>query len=161
MKVRDYKENLLLANIPMLAVRIEWAKTRARANRWTEEVDLLEEEMRRVDAFLQWRSGWWKERVGLRGLPEGPQREGETAYAMRQSTVQATLAAEFATEWDGLTELIRRGRSGQVSEEGEDGEQSDEEREGAGDDSGEEEEPVPLLPARTVKPVYVDEVLTM
>jgi hypothetical protein len=48
-----------------------------------------------------------------------------------------------------------------MSEEGEDGEQSDEEREGAGDDSEEEEEPVPLLPARTVKPVYVDEVLTM
>ncbi|KAJ7729133.1 hypothetical protein B0H14DRAFT_3518394 [Mycena olivaceomarginata] len=30
------------------ALRIEWAKTRARAYRWTEEVDLVEEEMRRV-----------------------------------------------------------------------------------------------------------------
>ncbi|KAJ7707008.1 hypothetical protein B0H14DRAFT_2207870, partial [Mycena olivaceomarginata] len=92
------------------AVRIRWAKTRARANHWAEEVDLLEEEMRRVDMFLQWRSGWWKERVGLQGLPEEPQREGETAYAIRQSVVQATLAAEFATEWDSLMELIRRGR---------------------------------------------------
>ncbi|KAJ7801661.1 hypothetical protein B0H14DRAFT_2615098 [Mycena olivaceomarginata] len=143
------------------AIRIEWAKTRARANRWAEEVDLLEEEMRCVNAFLQWRSGWWKERVGLRGLPDGPQREGETAYAIRQSAVQATLAAEFATEWDSLKELIRRGRAGELSDEGEEGEQSDEEREGAGDDSGEEEEPIPLLPARTVNPIDVDEVLTM
>ncbi|KAJ6554112.1 hypothetical protein B0H10DRAFT_2241606, partial [Mycena sp. CBHHK59/15] len=30
------------------ALRVEWAKTRARAMRWHEEVDLLEEEMRRV-----------------------------------------------------------------------------------------------------------------
>ncbi|KAJ7800047.1 hypothetical protein B0H14DRAFT_2253522, partial [Mycena olivaceomarginata] len=81
------------------AVRIKWAKTRARANRWAEEVDLLEEEMRRIDVFLRWRSGWWKERVGLRGLAEGPQCEGEAAYAIRQSGVQATLAAEFAIEW--------------------------------------------------------------
>ncbi|KAJ7853711.1 hypothetical protein B0H14DRAFT_2354164 [Mycena olivaceomarginata] len=142
------------------AVRIEWAKTRARANRWAEEVDLLEEEMCHVDVFLQWRSGWWKERVGLRGLPNGPQCEGETAYAIRQSAVQATLAAEFATEWDGLKELIRHGRVGELLDEGEEGEQSDEEREGAGNDSG-EEEPILLLPARTVNPIYVDEVLTM
>jgi hypothetical protein len=52
-------------------------------------------------------------------------------------------------------------RAGELSDEGEEGEQSDEEREGAGDDSGEEEEPIPLLPARTVNPIYVDEVLTM
>jgi hypothetical protein len=76
--------------------------------------------------------------------------------------VQATLAAEFATdhEWDGLKELIRCGRAGELSDEGEEGEQSDKEREGAGDDSG-EEEPIPLLPARMVNPIYVDEVLTM
>ncbi|KAJ7882560.1 hypothetical protein B0H14DRAFT_2565252 [Mycena olivaceomarginata] len=58
------------------AVRIAWAKTRARAMCWTEEVDLLEEEMRRIVEFLQWRSGWWKERVNIRGLSEGPQRGG-------------------------------------------------------------------------------------
>ncbi|KAJ7792839.1 hypothetical protein B0H14DRAFT_3094116 [Mycena olivaceomarginata] len=63
------------------AVRIEWAKTRARANRWAEEVDLLEEEMRRIDAFLRWRSGWWKERELIRcgragELPEDG-KEGE------------------------------------------------------------------------------------
>ncbi|KAJ7099018.1 hypothetical protein C8R44DRAFT_593419, partial [Mycena epipterygia] len=41
-------------------LRVEWAKTRARAHRWTEEVDLLEEEMRRILVFLEWRAGWWR-----------------------------------------------------------------------------------------------------
>jgi hypothetical protein len=85
----------------MLAVQIEWAKARARSMHWAEEVDLLEEEMCRIGQFLQWRSDWWNAKVDLRGLPEGPQREGETAYAKRQAAVQTRLAADFAVEWDG------------------------------------------------------------
>ncbi|KAJ7300391.1 hypothetical protein DFH08DRAFT_725373, partial [Mycena albidolilacea] len=38
------------------ALQIEWAKTRARAWRWTEEVDLVEEEMRRVLEFQRWKA---------------------------------------------------------------------------------------------------------
>ncbi|KAJ7196057.1 hypothetical protein GGX14DRAFT_403536 [Mycena pura] len=45
------------------ALRIEWARTRAKAHRWSEEVDLLEEEMRRIRAFLTWHSKWWMERT--------------------------------------------------------------------------------------------------
>ncbi|KAJ7271334.1 hypothetical protein B0H12DRAFT_972467, partial [Mycena haematopus] len=41
------------------AVRIEWAKTRARCHRWREEVDLLEAEMARVLRFFDWRTTWW------------------------------------------------------------------------------------------------------
>ena len=41
------------------AMRIEWCKARARANRWTEEVDLLKEEMRRTEQFLEWHANWW------------------------------------------------------------------------------------------------------
>ncbi|KAJ7866849.1 hypothetical protein B0H14DRAFT_3084187 [Mycena olivaceomarginata] len=119
------------------AVRIEWAKTRARSMRWAEEVDLLEEEMRRIRQFLVWREEWWKAKVDRRGLPEGPQREGETAYALRQAGIQAALAKDFATD----------------DEEGSD-------KSGMGS-SGEEDEPIPSLPQRTVKPTYVDEVLVM
>ncbi|KAJ6575811.1 hypothetical protein B0H10DRAFT_1837609 [Mycena sp. CBHHK59/15] len=65
------------------ALRIEWARTRARAWRWTEEVDLLEEEMRRVLEFLKWRAGWWMSLVDQR--PEVVEdvvlQEGFTAYA--------------------------------------------------------------------------------
>ncbi|KAF8187853.1 hypothetical protein K438DRAFT_1764563 [Mycena galopus ATCC 62051] len=130
---------------------------------WAEEVDLLEEEMCRIGEFLKWRSRWWMERVDGRGAPEGPQREGEAAYATRQAAIQATLATEFAGEWAGLADLIRRGRAGELLEEGESDEKAEveEEEEDAADDSGEEEEAIPALPSQTVKATYVDEVLAM
>ncbi|KAJ7864121.1 hypothetical protein B0H14DRAFT_3862645 [Mycena olivaceomarginata] len=138
------------------AVRIEWAKTRARAMRWAEEVDLLEEEMRRTLQFLRWRAGWWAAKVGQRGLPEGPQCEGETAYALRQAKNQTQLADEFTEEWKALAELISQGRAGREVDGAE--ESDDEAEEGASD---EEDEPIPTLPARRLKSTYVDEVLVM
>ncbi|KAJ6538601.1 hypothetical protein B0H10DRAFT_1856886, partial [Mycena sp. CBHHK59/15] len=95
------------------ALRIEWAKARARWMRWAEEVDLLEEEMRRIKQFLTWRAGWWQTQIDRRGLPDGPQREGETAYALRQASFQAALCTDFADKWKDLPELIRKGRAGE------------------------------------------------
>ncbi|KAJ7814657.1 hypothetical protein B0H13DRAFT_1664617 [Mycena leptocephala] len=67
----------------MEALQIEWARTQARAWRWMEEVDLLEEEMRRVLEFLKWRVGWWMSLVDQQ--PEVVEdvvlQEGFTAYA--------------------------------------------------------------------------------
>ena len=37
------------------SMRVEWAKTKAWCTRWEEEVVLIEEEMRRVIVFLEWR----------------------------------------------------------------------------------------------------------
>ncbi|KAJ7108897.1 hypothetical protein C8R43DRAFT_1139824 [Mycena crocata] len=147
------------------AVRIEWAKARARCMRWAEEVDLLEEEMRRVQHFLLWRAEWWKEQIGRRGLEDGPQLEGETAYALRQSALQMKLRGDFMREWKALPELVRKGRAGELEDEhaagaqdGRDGDESEEEDDDAS--SGEEEEPISLLPGREVKSTYVDEILT-
>ncbi|KII90795.1 hypothetical protein PLICRDRAFT_67573, partial [Plicaturopsis crispa FD-325 SS-3] len=41
------------------ALRVEWAKSKARADRWEEEVHLLLEKMRRVLAFGSWQGEWW------------------------------------------------------------------------------------------------------
>ncbi|KAF8059257.1 hypothetical protein FPV67DRAFT_1395314, partial [Lyophyllum atratum] len=41
-------------------IRLEWVKARARADRWREEVMLLEEEMRRVLEYCEWRASWWE-----------------------------------------------------------------------------------------------------
>jgi hypothetical protein len=125
--------------------------------RWAEEVDLLEEEMRRISQFLVWREEWWKAKVDRRGLSEGPQREGETAYALRQVGIQAALADDFAQEWVDLPGLISCGREGATVGEDSDEEGSDESDMG----SGEEDEPIPSLPQRAAKPTYVDEVLVM
>ncbi|KAJ7169278.1 hypothetical protein C8R43DRAFT_1085538 [Mycena crocata] len=93
------------------ALRIEWAKARARSLRWSEEVDLLEEEMCRITQFLMWRSDWWVEQVGRWEREDGPQLEGETAYAMRQAKLQADLRDRFLDLWKELPTLIRKGRA--------------------------------------------------
>jgi hypothetical protein len=46
-------------------LRVEWAKSRARAARWTEDTSLLEDEMRRVIEFQECRAGWWRTQAHL------------------------------------------------------------------------------------------------
>ncbi|KAJ7251255.1 hypothetical protein C8J57DRAFT_1078120 [Mycena rebaudengoi] len=118
------------------ALRLEWAKTRAKSMRWTEEVDLLEVEMERILQFLQWRSDWW---VGLVDLhPEVVKdpslREGYTAYAHRQAKIHSDLRRRFEGDWTDVAALIatHRGQLGTIPE--------DEEEEGEGDEGGEERE---------------------
>ncbi|KAJ7279177.1 hypothetical protein C8J57DRAFT_1713062 [Mycena rebaudengoi] len=155
------------------ALRIEWAKARARCMRWREEVDLLEEEMRRIVQFLVWRSEWWQEQVGRKGLEDGAQLEGETAYALRQSTFQASLAASFMGKWEHLPALIKAGRTTAVDaavggtvtaaasglaaaaaeDSGEEESGDEEEEEGSG---GEEDEHIGALPIRPVRSAYTD-----
>ena len=47
-------------------MRVEWTKTRARAERWSEEVILLNEEMQHILRYFEWKAGWWMMRRGLR-----------------------------------------------------------------------------------------------
>ena len=83
-----------------LAVRIEWAKARARHLRWWEEVHLLREEMRRVRKTLEWRAAWWEERSeGWDELDEAT-TEGLKAYASRQASIQRALHKQFSRLWD-------------------------------------------------------------
>ncbi|KAJ7714022.1 hypothetical protein B0H16DRAFT_1742933 [Mycena metata] len=143
---------------------IEWAKARARSMRWREEVDLLEEEMKRVRRFSVWREGWWMEQVGRKSGLDVPQAEGETAYATRQAGVQRELRRLFDIEWDGVPDLVAAGRLSVVNEDddagvvaGEAGADDANADEGS---SGEEDELIALLPQREVKTTYVDEVMT-
>ncbi|KAJ7602950.1 hypothetical protein DFH06DRAFT_1350766 [Mycena polygramma] len=89
-------------------LRIEWAKTRAKAMRYAEEVDLLEEEMRRVRHFLEWCAGWWRSQVGLRAhlQPDEALREGHAAYAAKQAGYMEGLAARFADHWKDIPRLL-------------------------------------------------------
>ena len=82
-------------------LRSEWAKSRARANRCKEEVLLLKEEMRRVLAFLEWKSEWWLERQSLRGGVTPALAEGITAFAIGQANLQRSLATHFREIWKG------------------------------------------------------------
>ncbi|KAG1794813.1 uncharacterized protein HD556DRAFT_1474044, partial [Suillus plorans] len=89
-------------------MRIEWCKARARAMRWTEEVELLKEEMRRILQFLEWDAQRWDER-GLENTLEDAgedEREGRMAYAKRQASLRRMLAESFKTSWTDTLALV-------------------------------------------------------
>lgn len=81
---------------------------RARVRRWTEEVELLQEEMRRVLAFLQWQSDWWKTRGGdLSHVPDDTIRAGMIAYRERQAQLRLDMRERFKSLWRGSDELVK------------------------------------------------------
>lgn len=83
-------------------MRVEWAKMRARAERWAEEVLLLTEEMRRVIAWFDAKSLWWLNQRSRR-LDVSPETAaGLTAYALKQSVMYQDLAKSFGTHWAPL-----------------------------------------------------------
>ncbi|KZP09993.1 hypothetical protein FIBSPDRAFT_913941 [Athelia psychrophila] len=88
------------------ALHIEWCRARARSMRWSEEVLLLREEMRRVQAFSQWHADWWTAQA--RRLPDlSPEdAEGVAAYAAKQAYVRLRIARSFdrlwRTEWPSM-----------------------------------------------------------
>jgi hypothetical protein len=83
-----------------MVLRSEWCKSRARAARAEEEVILLVEEMRRTLKFLEWRSGWWKERAEGRIVSEAALQEALRAFALEQAALQDQLATSFKSLWE-------------------------------------------------------------
>ncbi|KAH7905404.1 hypothetical protein BJ138DRAFT_1230024 [Hygrophoropsis aurantiaca] len=94
-------------------LRVEWCKARARAARWTEEVQLLSEEMRRTLEFLNWQANWWDERARSRiALLSGETEcEGMIAYANRQTTLRHSLITKFQTLWHDVPAMVASGPS--------------------------------------------------
>jgi len=120
-------------------LRLEWAKSRARAARAREEVMLLKEEMNRVLKYLEWKSEWWRQRADARPGLTKDLTEGLRAYAHDQADIQTALRVHFRKLWDAPL---------QTSEENAPGDDDD-----SDDDDSEEEEAVdvdddddPMLP---------------
>ena len=81
-------------------MRVEWAQCVARAERWREEVILLQEEMRRVVQFLEWRSNDWLAKADLRTDEITPAvHAGLSAYAKKQGPTSRNLAVWFSQRW--------------------------------------------------------------
>ncbi|KAJ7853723.1 hypothetical protein B0H14DRAFT_3085596 [Mycena olivaceomarginata] len=89
------------------ALRLEWAKMRARAWRWTEEVDLVEEEMRRILAFLQWKEKRWLDLADERHNIDDVLHEGLVAYARHQARIQWDLRVCFEGNWQAISGYIK------------------------------------------------------
>lgn len=79
-------------------------KSRARAQRWTEEVLLVREEKRRVLEFLEWRHDWWIERAHMRAVSDPALADGLQAYAYEQAKLQDSLSKSFLAIWGDPTD---------------------------------------------------------
>lgn len=67
--------------------------------RFSEEVELLLEENRRVLQFFQWQESWWLAKGEQTGNMSLMQCEGSRAYALRQAALRAGLRGHFSHMW--------------------------------------------------------------
>ncbi|KAF6746462.1 hypothetical protein DFP72DRAFT_992812 [Ephemerocybe angulata] len=91
------------------AIKVEWAKSRARACRYQEEIRIVREEMNRTIRFFKWKENWWYQRAGARqAMEEVPADydEGLRAYATRQGSLCLSLRKRFEHAWQGVDKQI-------------------------------------------------------
>ncbi|KAF9543190.1 hypothetical protein CPC08DRAFT_649965 [Agrocybe pediades] len=96
------------------SMRIEWCKSKARVDRWKEEVLLLQEEKRRILAFFEHRARQWEDLGSdssvwmLPGVSYDPVAiSGRHAYARQQAHQFRTMRDHFVSVWknvDGYVE---------------------------------------------------------
>ncbi|KAF9470194.1 hypothetical protein BDN70DRAFT_821649, partial [Pholiota conissans] len=80
-------------------MRAEWAKMRARRDRWEEEYRLVLEEMRRTVAYFDWKAQWWRCQACRRTDTDDIVRQGLKAYAARQAYLMESLAISCISKW--------------------------------------------------------------
>ncbi|TRM63043.1 hypothetical protein BD626DRAFT_403449, partial [Schizophyllum amplum] len=81
-------------------VRCLWAKALARKERWEEEVNILQEDMRRCLRTLEWESTVWRTRAS-QDLKLGEEHGmGARAYALRHADQCVRLRDHFKDCWD-------------------------------------------------------------
>ncbi|TFK67072.1 hypothetical protein BDN72DRAFT_879900 [Pluteus cervinus] len=85
------------------AVRVDWCKSRARSIRWAEEVELLQEEIRRVKEFLDSQALVWSNRAQVEeariAIDKPEVIEGRIAYAQKQAQLRKDLHGFFQYLW--------------------------------------------------------------
>jgi hypothetical protein len=97
-------------------IRLEWLKARARAERWREEVILLEEEMRRTLEYCDWRARWWEDQILLRTTNSSALNEGLHAYAKEQAETDRSRAVAWAARWAPVRNRAREALDDQLKE---------------------------------------------
>jgi hypothetical protein len=80
-------------------MRIEWSKSQARKKRWEEEVEMIQEEMRRTIVYYEWKELWWIRWIDQQTTHEHSIQHGIAAYAQKQAYYCKCLAESFATAW--------------------------------------------------------------
>ncbi|KAG1877639.1 hypothetical protein DFJ58DRAFT_712348 [Suillus subalutaceus] len=79
------------------AMHVEW---------WAEEVELVQEEMRRVLAFFEWNKGWWEGLATSRVDDGTMEHEAAVAYALRQAAIRRSMWNDCLLLWDVVPSLL-------------------------------------------------------
>ncbi|KAF7982377.1 hypothetical protein HWV62_29128 [Athelia sp. TMB] len=82
------------------ALRVQWAKSKASARSWYDDVRLLVEEMRRVEAAMRHIAEQWTQKATLRANATAGLQEGLAAYAFRHADMETRLANKWAAQWE-------------------------------------------------------------
>ena len=80
-------------------LRVEWSKSQARKMRWEEEVQIIQEEMRRTIVYYEWKQQWWLEKNTQETNSEDTIHHGITAYSKKQAHYCMCMAESFAIAW--------------------------------------------------------------
>lgn len=81
------------------ALRVEWAKCKARSSRWHENLEVLEEEMRRVCAYSVKKEAWWRALPAQRPDVDAALSDGLLAYAMEHADLEAQYRIKTEHKW--------------------------------------------------------------
>ncbi|KAF7317388.1 hypothetical protein HMN09_00475100 [Mycena chlorophos] len=96
------------------SVRVQWCKALALRDRWTEEVELTREEMKRVLRELQAIENDWTTRASQRTNADHELTRALTAYAKKQMAVVQRVAKGFYRQWNlSMAEIVRGMGGGQ------------------------------------------------
>jgi hypothetical protein len=79
-------------------------KCRARAERWKEEIQLVEEEMRRSLEFGRWLGSWWMQRASIRTGITSQLQEGLIAYAGEKADMEHRRIISWEMTWATIRE---------------------------------------------------------
>lgn len=80
-------------------LRVEWSKSQARKMRWEEEVQIIQEEMRRTIVYYEWKQQWWLEQNTQPATSEDTIQLGISAYSQKQAHYCKCMAESFARAW--------------------------------------------------------------
>ena len=95
-------------------LRIEWCKSKCRADRWREEVELLQEERKHILLFFEYQASEWQKRSQrdeevwmLPGVRYDPVAvDGREAYARHQAHQFREMVSHFRAVWRNIDAYI-------------------------------------------------------
>jgi hypothetical protein len=80
-------------------LQVEWSKSQARKMRWEEEVQIIQEEMRRTIVYYEWKQQWWIEQIPQPTTSKDTIQLGLSAYSQKQAHYCQCMAESFAMAW--------------------------------------------------------------